>query len=263
MRPTVQMIKAGISREAPSILTGIAFAGVPVSLYFAIKETPIASKAIQKEQALRYDDWLERYKQNPSIGEFDEELKWWEYIKYTWKIYLPMVLSGVITLVCIVGSNRILIGRNTALLSLYTLTEAAMREYQAKVIEQLGEKKEEKIRDAIAQDRLDKNPIQGQDIILTGKGDHLFYDTYSGRYFKSDIEKVRKLQNDFNAELINEMYKSINDFYDLLGLEPVIAGNNKGWDVNHGMLDIKYSAKIATDGEPCIVMDYWVQPKNL
>ena len=45
-----------------------------------------------------------------------------------------------------------------------------VKEYQDKVVATIGQKKEEKIRDEIAQDKLDGVPVEGREIIITGKG---------------------------------------------------------------------------------------------
>ena len=52
-----------------------------------------------------------------------------------------------------------------------------------KVVEAVGEKKEKKIQDAVAKERIDSHPVGTSQIIITGKGSELCYDTVSGRYF--------------------------------------------------------------------------------
>ena len=59
------------------------------------------------------------------------------------------------------------------------------------------------------------------------------------------------------------MFVPLNELYDMLGLEGTEMGRNAGWDVQNGKLDIQFSAKIATDGEPCIVLSYPIEPRYL
>jgi hypothetical protein len=59
------------------------------------------------------------------------------------------------------------------------------------------------------------------------------------------------------------MFLPLNDLYDMLGLEDTDMGRRAGWDVQNGKLELQFSAKIATDGEPCIVLSYSVEPKYL
>jgi hypothetical protein len=77
------------------------------------------------------------------------------------------------------------------------------------------------------------------------------------------METVRQCQNDFNYDMLHEMYKPINEFYEALGLERIETGKDMGWNVDDGYLDIRFTAKIATNNEPCIVMEYSVYPKYL
>lgn len=87
----------------------------------------------------------------------------------------------------------------------------------------------------------------------TGKGEHLFYEEYSGRYFKSDIESVRKACNDFNAYVINHNYASLNHLYSLLGIPAIGIGDDLGWTTDQ-LLEPIFSSKIAEDQSPCLVL---------
>lgn len=238
----------GINKESPTILTGISITGLISTAILAARAAPAAGKIIEEADAKL--NW-------------DEDLTLLEKVKLTWKLYLPAGLVGLSTITCIIGANSIHLRRNAALVGLYTFTEGALKEYQQKVIEVIGDKKDGKIRDEIAQDKLDKNPIDGYNVILTGQGQHLFYDSLSSRYFKSDIETVRKAINDFNVELFKDMYRTLNDFYDELDIEGTEMGRNMGWNVEDGTLEVRFSAKIATSGEPCVVLNYPVQPRFL
>ncbi len=235
-----------IDANSPAILTGLGVAGVISTVALAIKGTSSAVFVINEEERLRTKFLTQR-----------------EKLELVWKFYIPTAASSVLTIVAIIGSNHISTRRNAALLSLYSLADTALKEYQEKVIETIGQKKEEKIRDELAKDTLDNNPVEGREVLITGKGNCLFFDTLSGRYFRSDLETVRRVQNDFNELLFNDMFLPLNDLYDMLGLEDTEMGRSTGWDVQNGKLDIQFSAKIATDGEPCIVLSYSVEPKHL
>ncbi len=194
--------------------------------------------------------------------DYYEDLDTLDIMKVTWKEYIPALLSGILTISCIIGANSIHVKRTAAIASVYSVATEALKEYQDKVIETIGEKKEEKLRNAIDQDHLTKNPVESNEIILL-KGDTLFYDKLSGRYFKSDMETVRQQVNNFNQELLQEMYKPLNEFYELIGLDNTDMGRNMGWNVDDGQLSIRYSAMIATNSEPCIVLNYNIEPRFL
>ncbi len=92
------------------------------------------------------------------------------------------------------------------------------------MIETIGEKKEQTVRDAIANDRINKNPVSRREVIITEKGNTLCYDAISGRYFKSDIDKLKKAENELNRRMRDEMYISLNEFYYEIGLNPTKIG---------------------------------------
>lgn len=233
-----------VNKNSPTILTGIGVAGIFSTVALSIKGTILAVKVIDDEEFFK-----------------KRKLESREKIELVWKLYIPTAASSVLTAAAIIGSNHISSRRNAALVSLYTVAEGALKEYQDKVAEMFGEKKEAKVRDELAQDKLDENPIK--EILIYGKGEHLFFDALSGRYFRSDVESVRRVQNDFNELLFNDMFVPLNELYDMLGLEGTEMGRHSGWDVQNGKLDIQFSAKIATDGEPCIVLNYPIEPRYL
>lgn len=244
IKQVVRAAGESVNKNSPTILTGIGVTGVISTTALAIKGTILAVEVIDDEEFYAKRTFTNK-----------------EKLEVVWKLYLPTLASGIITIAAIIGSNHISSKRNTALLSLYSVADSALKEYQDKVVEMFGEKKEAKLRDELAQDKLDQNPVH--DVIITNKGEYLFFDALSGRYFRSDVETVRRVQNDFNELLFNDMFVPLNELYDLLGLEGTEMGKNTGWDVQRGKLDIQFSAKISTDGEPCIVLGYSIEPRFL
>jgi hypothetical protein len=254
MNQTVYNVKRTITQESPSILTGLGVAGLISTTLLAVRATPIAMELVESEA----------YRNKCRV----EELETIEAVKAGWKPYIPAVVVGGLTIACILGANSINLKRNAAIAGLYSVAVEGLREYQDKVLETVGPKKEGKIRDEIAQDRLDRKPVN-DDLVIMASGDTLFFDSLTGRYFKSDMETIRRGVNDFNYELLTDMYKPLNDFYDFIGLEGTELGRAQGWNVDRGQLNINFSAKIinAEDSkwhnEPCIVMDYAVEPQYL
>ena len=178
IKRVVRSLGNTIDANSPAILTGIGVAGVLSTVALAIKSTSDAIYAINEEEAR-----LNQYLTNR------------DKVELVWKLYIPTAASSALTIVAIIGSNRINTRRNAALIGLYSMADTALKEYQDKVADTIGKKKEEKIRDEIAKDKLDNNPVEGREILATGKGDCLFFDTLSGRYFRSDLETVRRIQS--------------------------------------------------------------------
>lgn len=241
----VKSVQTTVIKHSPEILTGIGIAGMITTTVMAVKATPKALMLIEEKKDEEQVD----------------ELTPVETIKTTWKCYIPAVITGTLSTACLIGAQSVSAKRNAALATAYTLSETALKEYQEKVVETIGEKKEQVIQDKVAKDKIEKDPVKNHEVIITQKGDTLCYDVISGRYFKSDMEKIRKAVNNLNYRLNSEMYISLNEFYYELGLRCTELGNELGWNIGDGLIDPKISAQLTEDGEPCLVIDYHIAPR--
>lgn len=231
-----------LADNSPVILTGMAVAGTVTTAVFASKAGAQATRVIED---------LEQ-----TVG---EDLPVTEHAKAVWKLYIPSAAMGAATIACIISANSINTRRNAAIMSAYSLTDAAFKEYKEKVVEQIGEKKEQTVREEIGKARIENNPVSEREVVVLGKGDTLCYDGVTGRYFRSDMETIRKAVNDINQKCINEVYASQNDFYSEIGLNPTALGEELGWRSDH-MLDISFGTHLADDGVPCLSLDYLLGP---
>ena len=59
----------------------------------------------------------------------------------------------------------------------------------------------------------------------------------------------------------SEMYIGLNEFYDEIGLAPTQLGEDLGWNVDGGEIQVTFSTQLADDGAPCLVLNYEVIPK--
>jgi hypothetical protein len=234
-----------LKKHSPEILTGIGIAGMIATTILAVKATPKALILIEEK------------KDQENAG----KLAPIELVKTTWKYYVSASVTCGISIFCLIGASSVNVGRNAVLAAAYTLSESALKEYREKVLETIGAKKERAVRDAIVKDKIDKNPVSSQEIIITPNGNTLCYDVISGRYFKSDIEKLKKVENKLNRRMISEMYVSLNDFYYEIGLRDTKMGDDLGWSVSRGFIDLCFSSQLADDGTPCLVLDYHVAPQ--
>jgi hypothetical protein len=232
-------------KNAPKILSfvGVFMAGAAVAS--AIPATKKAMELIEEEK----------------LSEGVDKLSAADTIKTVWKCYIPTAMLFGASASCFAGSNVISEKRTSALASAYAMSKGALQTYTEKVVETVGEKKEAEIRDSIAKDKLEQNPIQNNQIIFTDKGNTLCYDSISGRYFKSDIDKLKKSVNELNRMMTIHSYITLNDFYYEIGLDNIKIGDEFGWDIDSGLIDLKFSSNLTPNGEPCLVVDYEVKHK--
>lgn len=225
-----------ISDKSPEILIGFGLAGMLTSTVLAVKATPKALDILAEQE--------------------DRELSKVDKVKLTWKCYAPAAIGYCASAACIIGANSVNTKRNAVLAGAYKLSESALLEYRDKVTEVLGEEKEKEIHAKIAEDRRCKEPENQGNVILTGKGDVLCYDMYSGRYFKSEMDEINAILNELNYKLMQDNLLALNDFYDALGLQPIITGYDHGWNVDEGLIKIYFTSTLADNGVPCLALHF-------
>ena len=226
----VKSVQTIMRKYSPEILTGIGIAGMITTTIMAVRATPKALILIKDKK--------------DELGA--DELTKMETVKAAWPCYIPSALVGTASVLCLVGASSTNFRRNAALATAYTLSESTLKEYQEKVVETIGEKKERDIREQVAKEKMVKNPVR--DVILTEKGGNtICYDVISGRYFKSDRDTISRIVNDLNRKMRDEMYVSLNDFY-------------LGWNIDKGYIEIDFSSHLDANGTPCLVIDYRVVP---
>ena len=255
-------VKVGLHKHSPEILTGIGIAGMITTTVLAVRVTPKALILIEEEKRRKNAELLAEAKKNEQKNcARIEKLKPIELVRTTWVCYIPATITGALSIACLIGASSVNIRRNAALAAAYSLSESALKEYQEKVIETIGEKKEQEIRDAVAKDKIQRDPVVNKEVIITGRGETLCYDTITSRYFKCDIEKLRRVENELNKRLISEMYISLNEFYYEIGLRSTDIGDDLGWNLADGFINLEFSSQLAEDETPCLVIGYRVAPR--
>jgi hypothetical protein len=234
--------------HSPQILTGIAVAGTITTAYLTGKASIKAMQIIEEKN-------VEIYKSNDDLPALTPQDK----VKLTWKLYVPPCIAGVTTVAAIIAANQIGTRRAAAMAAAAAISEKAFAEYKEKVVEKLGESKERAVRDEVAQDRVRNNPVTENHIHVAGGGKVLCYEPYTGRYFMSDMETLKKAQNDLNYMVLNHYYASQSDFYDLIGLDRTKVSDEVGWNSDK-LLELTFSTVLSDDDRPCMVVDYQVAP---
>ena len=245
LKRTIKSAERVLTKYSPGILTGIGIAGMIGATFMAVKATPKALYLIESK------------KEEAEV----EKLTPVETIKTCWTCYIPATLTTVLSAACLIGASTVSAKRNAALATAYSISEAALREYQEKVVEVVGEKKEKAVRDAVAKDQIERDPVtKSEVVIIDSNSNTLCYEPLSGRYFKSTIDKIKKAEIKLDRQMIQEMYVSLNDFYWEIGLDGTDLGDKMGWNLSKGYMDLSFSSQLADDGTPCAVIVYGIPP---
>lgn len=229
-----------VKSNSPEILTALGVSGVITTAYLAGKASFKAAGIIASDESVGgvSDVRKENFKRRFHL---------------VWREYIPAGISGVATVACVVGASKANIKRTTAAVTAYSLTERAFSEYKEKVVEQIGKGKEQKIRDEIAQDKV-LAKVPGSQIVV-GPGYVLCCELFTHRYFRSEMETLRKAENMINGKIVNEMYVTLDEFYELIGLSSTSNSNRIGWDSNK-LMKLEFSTVLSENGEPCLAFDY-------
>jgi hypothetical protein len=229
-----------VADNSPVLLTAVGVTGVITTAYLTGKASFKAAAILEENEI--YSDPL--------------EVK--EKVQLTWKTYIPPALMGAATIAAIIAANRVGSRRAIALAAAYSLSEKAFEEYRSKIIEKIGEKKEREARDELAQDRVSRS-AGIREVIVTGNGSVLCYEAFTGRYFLSDMETLRKAENDINHQVIHDSFACLSDLYDLIGLSHTSFSDEVGWNMDK-LLELQFSTTLSESGKPCVVVDFKVGP---
>lgn len=231
-----------LTANSPAILTAIGAVGVIGTAVLTADATLKAAKIVEEQECYE-----------------SRSLEPKERAELTWKLYIPPLVSGTATILAIVYANRISSKRVLGLAAALGVTERAYDEYAAKIRQKFGDAKETTARDEIAQQRVSENPPKTT-IVVDGL-DVLCMDAYSGRYFVSNMEALRKAQNDLNHAILQQHYRSLSDYYHLVGLPGISCSDLVGWDGDQ-QIELLFSAVLAPDGRPCISVGFRNMPKT-
>lgn len=242
MKGLVRSSQLYLKKNASTILTVVGGAGVVTTTVLGIKATP---KALLL---------LEDAEQNKG-----EELTRLEKVQVAAPVYIPTIISGVATLVCIFGANVLNKRQQAALMSAYALLDNSYKEYKVKVGELYGEDANERINEELAKDKYEE--------VTTELDERLFYDEYSKQYFKATLTKVAMAEYNVNRNIHMRGWAELNEFYEDLGIDDYDKYSALGWSEggNYEMywqawVDFTHHKKTMDDGTEYTVITMFEEP---
>lgn len=238
-----------LDHHSTTILTAVGVGGTVATAVLTGRATFKAAELIAKAQTeVEKDveaDWVPLL---PGLSKTEK-------VKLVWREYLPPTATCITTVTCIIVANKISSKKIAALAVAGGISERALQEYKEKVVEKLGARQDEKIRDEIAQEHVTNNPPTGVPVIINGTGDVLCYDDLTGRYFHSNIEKIKHAENNVNYSILQDDSCGLSYFFDEIGLKPTTYTDQVGWNINTRM-EVRFSTTMTDDGRPCLVLGF-------
>lgn len=240
LKPALRTVERFIVNNSPAIMTGIGAAGVIATAVMTGKASYSAAIKISNEELSRADRVPNK-----------------ERAELVWKEFIPPAVVGTITLLAIIGANRVSSKRAAALAAAFKISEQMAGEYQERVVQTLGKKAEEELRADLAKERMDRTP--GRDVIILGENKTMFFDEVSGRYFQSTRQQIDNAVNQINHQINQTFYASLSEFYDLLELPKSEFSDELGWNSDE-LLDVFFTAVLMDDGQPAVAIRYNTTP---
>ena len=259
---SLSRVKVALRRSCPTVLTCIGAVGAVATVVLAVKATPKACTAIMEDSAKNHD------------GDSNAATKS-EMVKSAWKYYVPAAITGVASLTCIFGANVLNRRQQASLASAYALLNHSYADYKRKVKELYGQEAHDKVLESLSVEKVDKNHyIYSTGLYRTSSLDfegaeedeRLFYDSFSERYFTSTIGKVLQAEYHVNRNFILGAggVISVNDFYEMLGINKIEGGDSIGWEINDEMywIDFDHVKTTLDDGMECWIIDMVYTPET-
>lgn len=282
-----------LKKHSPEILMAVGTVGVVTSGVLACKATLKVNDIL--DETKKTIDTIHEVRDNPEMQDkyTEEDSKKDLTIVYTqtaWKfikLYGPSVTLGVVSLGCMIGSNRILSKRNAALAAAFTAVDKSFKDYRARVVERFGKEMDRELRYNIKAQEIEEVSVdENGNEVITKKvvdavdlNDVTVYSPYSivfddgNEGWDPDPERSKfflvQQQNWANERLKARGHLFLNEVYDMLGARRTKAGAQVGWVydeenatgdnyVDFGIFDIHNSkARDFVNGhEKVIILDF-------
>lgn len=247
-------IKTIIKKALPTVMTVVSVAGVVATAALSSKAGIKAKELIEEAEASKHD-----------------KLTKFEKVQVSAPAYISTIAAGALTVACIVGVRTYDRRQQAALIGGYALIKRNYERYKNKVKELLGIEAHEKVMDAITVEDVNDVYISvpgciGNDSTTefgVEEPERLFYDEFSGRCFEATIGRVLQAEMHLNRNFSLGAEVTVNDFYDLLGLEHIENGNKIGWYMCDGIAWIDFNHKTVTmdDGLECCTIEMVFYPE--
>lgn len=252
-------LKTGInalSDNAPALLTAFGAVGVVGTAVLTGKASFEAAKKIADIESV-----------SNMKREANEErvvLSNSEKFKLVWPLYIGPFSSGVLSCGAIVMAHRISSKRAAVLAAAYALNQDKLEEYQDKVKEKFGIKKEKEARDELRQDRVNRDFDHAEVLLFEDDNKVLMREEYTGRFFYANIEDVNRAANEINAHILDphnqDHSAKLGMFHRRIGLSEVATSDTFGWTRDEPLV-LDWSTCVTPDGTQAVhTFDYGNQP---
>lgn len=228
-----------LRRHGPEILTGIGIVGFGATTYLVGKAVLEAQQPLEdikkRVQAVANQPITEEYTEKKRTQEVG---KTWliESVKIV-RIFAPAIVTGSVSVFCIIASHGIMRRQQTSLVAAYMALDNAYRSYRKRVQEELGPEKEMELYRGI---RVREITTDGEEYTACQIDTDEFLPSPYAKWFNEsnpnwqptaewNVQFVLGQQQYANDRLTAFGFVFLNEVYDMLGLPRTQYGQAVGW----------------------------------
>lgn len=237
-------------RKSPELLVAASIIAAAGSIVLAIKATPKAELVLEKANKdlkrikadMNDDNKIANKEYSVSLGKKELTKVYAKTSLELGKLYLPTAIGFGLTVTGILGSHRIMKGRNVALAAAYTTLENGYRSYRERVAAKVGEKVERDIFRNVYEEEKEVTEIdkKGNEVtkLKKVKGPHIKVDSDFSVIYDSNAKDWQRDTN-LNLNLLSLREKYLNqklqyegavflhEVYEELGIDISSLGESK------------------------------------
>lgn len=238
----------GLMRASPTIFSCVACIGVVLTAIETAKCTPKAMKLLEKKR------------------ERKQELSKFEVVCSMFPAYIPSIICGASTIICIFGANALNKKQQASLAGAYALMNESFKRYKDASVSVYGDDAIDRIEAEVAK----KTYVSADGYSLydcqNDTDEVLFYDYCGDRYFNATIAQVINAEYRINRTLYLRGYAYLNELYEFIGLSKINGGNEIGWDFetlpDNGVLWLDFENRLTKmdGGIECYIMSPVMEP---
>lgn len=170
------------------------------------------------------------------------------------KLYGPSVVLGALSLTSIVASNNILRTRNAALAAAYATEQTLFKDYRGRVVERFGKDLDRELRYNIKAREIEevvmnedgtesvvKKTVEVGEVHEPSDFARFFDDGCKGweKNAEYNLLFLKQTQNHANDKLRAQGHLTINEVYEMLGIQKTEAGSVFGWVYDESNPDLQ------------------------
>ena len=238
-----------LKKNSPTILTIVSSVGVVITAVMSAKNTVRAMRDIKIAQDVNNLDSVE-----------EKPLTIKQKINIAAPCYVPTIITGAATILCIFSANKLNKNIQKSLTSAYVLLDKSYKEYKKSVKELYGDEGNANVIKNIADKRVDDSELTEQE------DTDLFFDFFGLQFFKSKLSKVIEAEKAANEMLQMHGYFSLANWYSFVGADMNASDELLGWSLGAGKLydydriKIDITKETNKDGNEYYIIDFIDSP---